>query len=174
MGMVTFVGVAAALALLFLAGLAFAAPGSETAGSSTTNLEPERASAPDASVRALRRISVPFGITDTQQLLSGGSQVRIQGHAECWDASRMFEVRVRLAQSTTNAFGEAHAIAICDQAVAQQTWTVIAPAEGAASSQAKFAKGAAIACAQATEFGQQGVVDEHAWCKDVTLSTSGY
>ena len=80
----------------------------------------------------------------------------------------MFNLRVRVAQSTTNAFGEGRSIDICAGGE-RQTWD----AETPSGSQVDFETGPARAYAEATEFAKHGIDEEYSWCKDVELIQPG-
>ncbi len=111
----------------------------------------------------LRAISIPFGISDELSLTEDGSLL-ITGHGVCWDEGRMFDLHVRVAQSTTNAFGVGQTVDICAGGERQQ-WD----AEMTTGNRVSFGAGNARACAGATEFALHGIADEYWWCKDVTL-----
>ena len=113
-----------------------------------------------------RAISIPFGISDILTVSVDGGQLLATGHAVCWTDGQMFDLRVRVAQSTTNAFAEGRSIDICANGQ-RQMWD----ANAATQSIALFEAGGARACAEATEYGWNGIADEHRWCKDVELAT---
>ncbi|MEZ4769619.1 MAG: hypothetical protein R2844_14460 [Caldilineales bacterium] len=160
----TSVGVGAILVLLLAASIGSAAPEttevSRVHDNSLLNSEAN-------SVSARRAISVPFGIAITQELNSLGSQVVVTGHGNCWDATQMFDLHVRIAQSSTQAFAEGQTIDNCSSD--EQQWDAYATV----GSRERFEEGPASACAEATEWGVHGVVDEHAWCKDIELQKAG-
>ena len=163
------VGLAALLALALTATIGSAAP----APKEVTRVAVDSPAASNAPrIRARRLISVPFGIAITQELSSLGNQVLMTGHANCWADSQMFDLQVSVAQSTTHAFAEGKTIDNCSGSGAQQQWD--APAH--AQQRIMFEEGPARACAQSTEWGNHGTVDEHAWCKDIMLqkSDNGY
>ncbi|MEZ4864885.1 MAG: hypothetical protein R3C14_26465 [Caldilineaceae bacterium] len=116
---------------------------------------------------ALRAISIPFGISDVLTISVDGGQLLATGHAVCWEDGQMFDLQVRVAQSTTQAFAVGHSIDICANG-ARQLWDATAVAQ----SVAVFEPGGARACAEATEFGPHGIADEHRWCKDIELAQS--
>jgi hypothetical protein len=125
----------------------------------------------DVQARALaapvrRAISIPYGISDILTISVEGGQLLATGHAVCWDEGQMFDLQVRVAQSTTNAFAVGRSVDICANGE-RQMWDATA----AAQSIAVFAAGGARACAEATEFGQHGITDEYRWCKDIELAT---
>ncbi len=136
---------------------------SEPAAAQVNRAEP----ASDAEIVARRAISIPFGIADTQQLSEDGTRLTVTGHAVCWDEGQMFDLRVRIAQSTTQAFAVGHSIDNC-QGGERQMWTAVAEIE----SEEPFDVGSARACAEATEYATHGIADEHKWCKDVDLAQS--
>lgn len=76
----------------------------------------------------------------------------------------MFDLQVRVAQSTTNAFAVGRSIDICANGE-RQMWDATA----AVQSIPVFEAGTARACAEATEFAQHGIADEYRWCKDIDL-----
>ena len=162
------IAVAAALVALLLFGTAAVLLGrvqhTATAAPATAPAVAAPASALPAPM-ALRAISVPFGISDILTVSVDGGQLLATGHAVCWEDGQMFDLRVRVAQSTTNAFAEARTIDICANGQ-RQMWDAAA----ATQSIDLFAAGGARACAEATEFGQHGIVDEHRWCKDIELA----
>ena len=114
--------------------------------------------------RARRLISVPFGIADVQQLNDAGHQLTITVYAFCWEESQIFDLHVRVAQSSTNAFAEGHTINVCAGGE-RQTWDAMS----AVGDATPFLAGPAVACGDAVEYGQHGVADEHQWCKNVEL-----
>lgn len=146
-------------ALTLLLGSASGAP----AGS----MPNEAQAAENPSVQALRAISIPFGISSSLILSNEGRHLHATGHGVCWEEGQMFDLRVRVAQSTTNAFAEARSIDICDGG-ARQTWV----SEAETQSRQAFAEGPARACAEAIEYAKHGIGDEYRWCKDVQLSTA--
>lgn len=154
------VGVAALLVLLLTSGVGVAAP---AAGGPTLLKLGSQADAAPASVSFRRAISIPFGIAITQELNSLGNQVLVTGHGNCWAEGQMFDLRVRIAQSSTHAFAEGHTIDNCSGD--QQQWD----AQARVDQRVRLEEGPARACAEATEWGTHGVVDEHAWCKDIML-----
>jgi hypothetical protein len=116
---------------------------------------------------ARRAISIPYGISSALTLTADGSRLLVTGHAVCWEEGQMFDLHVRVAQSTTKAFAEGHSIDICAGGTRQQ-WDAEATVEGADA----FEAGSARACAEAVEFAQHGIADEYLWCKDIELTTA--
>lgn len=118
-----------------------------------------------AAPAALRAISIPFGIGASFALTSGTGELNVSGHAVCWEESQLFELRVRVAQSTTNAFAEGQSIDICANGE-RQMWD----AQAIVGSGPEFEPGPARACAEAIEYGQHGTVQTHNWCKDIEFT----
>jgi hypothetical protein len=116
---------------------------------------------------ARRAISIPYGISSPLTLTADGTQLSVTGHGVCWDEGQMFDLHVRVAQSTTNAFAEGHSVDICAGGE-RQLWD----AEATTSSAVTFEAGRARACAEAVEFAQHGIADEYRWCKDIKLMLS--
>lgn len=152
-----------AFTMLFgtVAGTATAAPVAETIDGPQINVPAKSLPAPTA----LRAISIPYGISDILTISVDGGQLLATGHAVCWDDGQMFDLRVRVAQSTTNAFAEGRSIDICANGQ-RQMWD----ANATAQSIAVFEPGPARACAEATEYGKHGITDEYHWCKDIELT----
>ena len=71
------------------------------------------AAAPDSSVLARRAISIPFGIASPLTITQDGGQIMATGHGVCWEDGQMFDLHVRVAQSSTHAFAEGHTIDVC-------------------------------------------------------------
>ncbi len=88
----------------------------------------------------------------------------LSGHGVCWEEGQLFDLRARVAQSTTNAFAEARSIDICNGGE-RQMWS----AEAAAGSSEAFESGPARVCAEAIEYAMHGVGDEYMWCNYVGL-----
>ena len=159
---VTAVAATTALALTLLGALAIVF--GQITPAPTAQAAPD-VRAPDPSVLARRAISIPFGIASPLTITQDGGQIMATGHGVCWEDGQMFDLHVRVAQSTTHAFAEGHTIDICADG-ARQMWQAPAPS----GSDAAFAAGTARACAEAIEFGKHGIADEHRWCKDIELA----
>jgi len=135
-------------------------PGEGTPGASAIpGVQAEALNAP-----ARRAISIPFGISSFITVTGDGEQLLVTGHGVCWDEGQMFDLRVRVAQSMTNAYAEGRSIDICAGGD-RQMWS----AATATGSQEAFASGPARACAEAIEFAKHGIADEYRWCKDIEL-----
>ncbi|MCB0074953.1 MAG: hypothetical protein KDE20_26025, partial [Caldilineaceae bacterium] len=107
---VTAVAATTALALTLLGALAIVF--GQITPAPTAQAAPD-ARAPDPSVLARRAISIPFGIASPLTITQDGGQIMATGHGVCWEDGQMFDLHVRVAQSTTHAFAEGHTIDIC-------------------------------------------------------------
>lgn len=120
--------------------------------------------AEELAAPALRAISIPYGISSVLTVTEDGSRLFASGHAVCWDDGQMFDLQVRVAQSSTGAFAVGQSIDNCAGGE-RQMWD----AEAAVIGSIGFEVGEARACAEAVEFAKHGIADEYRWCKDILL-----
>lgn len=137
----------------------------DAAGYSSTESASASVDTPSLTVMERRAISIPFGISSPLTITADGGQVFVTGHGVCWDDGQLFDVHVRVAQSSTLAFAEGRSIDVCANGD-RQIWDATA----SAMDQTRFEAGPARACAEAVEFASQGIADEHRWCKDIELT----
>lgn len=161
----TIVSVVMAIVLLGAFTFALTSVGEPAAANPAAEAHVETKAETNANLLLPRRaISIPFGISSVLTLTQDGSQIDATGHGVCWVEGQMFDLRVRIAQSTTHAFAEGRSVDIC-AAGARQSWD----AQAAVASSAPFEPGNARACAEATEFAKHGIADEYQWCKDILV-----
>lgn len=120
-------------------------------------------------IRALRAISIPFGITDTLSLSADGSQITVIGHGEgAWPG--VFKIEAIVTQDSTQAvaYGQANGH-LSGQGVRVQ-WQTDADVLGDTAFQPETAH----VYATATVIDPPNHTTVYQWDKDVTLTTGGY
>jgi hypothetical protein len=117
---------------------------------------------PARIIRAVRAISIPFGLESTPHLGTDSKLIFVEGHGGC-AAGQIVAVQITITQSTTGALAAGETQEICSGDL--QQWVVMA----AAPDPARFAAGPALGCGVARTRFQGKVTDTFEWCRDLTL-----
>jgi hypothetical protein len=116
------------------------------------------------SVLALRLISIPFGISESAELLEGGQVVRVTGHGECPEGSETFRLRVQIGQQDIPAPGTGFIEGTCPSGELI-TWVADVTAPEAFT----FEPGPAEVCGKAVIHRSREGAFTFDWCKEVIL-----
>lgn len=126
----------------------------------------------DAEVRALKAISIPYGIASPLELSDDGRQIVTTGHGTCLDEGT-FDIRVFIIQDTTDAIGMGRTDGDCPTLDPDEEWQWSAETRALTPPVSSFETGQARACASAEvrAVEQSGAVTTITkwWCKEVTL-----
>lgn len=114
------------------------------------------------SIRATRRISVPFGFNRPLPLMAADFEVQTSGPGGC-TAGEDATVAITITQSMSGVYGLGNWSGVCTGQL--QIWNTVVTVQ----TTVPFLPGDALACGFATTKKGGIVTDTFEWCKQVTL-----
>lgn len=151
---------AAAALVLIITAVQAAAPASTEANQVDANSAREF-----RTIRALRLISIPFGINSPAGLLPTGDGVITSGHGDCPAGSENYKIRVKVSQEGVPAPAVGSTQGSCSPGE-RIMWSADALLPGAFA----FEPGTAEVCAKAVVQRDQAGAMTFEWCKSVALT----